>query len=198
MQFIFGASYAAIHLFVSYTVPVQVSDVKASAASLASAASTAVSSVAASASSASVASVLKKLLFRAAGEEGLAENVNSNSALHMVSPRANDSGVQYHIEYQTVSCIHTSGQTFAVWLNLFYLAPLTVLFVRFFIRSYIKRTSVHGKRRPSNVAENAGLDAIKGVSRELYRNGGMNGSGISGSVDFKGDGKAKSRVNGKH
>jgi hypothetical protein len=192
LQFIFGASYAAVHLFVSYTVPVQVLDVKSSAASLASAASTAASSVAASASSVSVATFLKKLLFRAAGEEGLAESVNAPSALHMVSPRASHSGGQYRIEYQTVPCIDTSGQTFAVWLNLFYLAPLTVLFVRFFIRSYIKRTSVKG---PSDrgVAENAGRDAIKGVEKELYRNGGVNGH-----ANGKMNGQANGKINGKH
>jgi hypothetical protein len=211
LQFIFGASYAAMHLFVSYTVPVQVLDVPTSAASVASAVSTAVSSVAASANSGSVGSLLKKLLFRAAGEEGLAENVNAHPSLYMASPRANHGVEQYRIEYQTVPCIVTSGQSFAVWLNLFYLAPLTVLFVRFFIRSYIKRTSGKGAG-PANraVAEDAGRDAIKGVGRELYRNGGVNGSGTTGAVEekpraksgrrasIKASGKASGKANGKH
>lgn len=198
MQFVFGASYAAIHLFVSYTVPIQVMDVKASAANLSSAAATAASSVAAAASSATVASIFKKLLFRAAGEEGLAGNVNRPSSLHMVSPRAAHSGDQYGIEYQTVSCIVTSGQAFAVWLNLFYLAPLTVLFVRFFIRSYIKRTSKGASQQGRAVAENASRDAIKGVGRELYRNGGVDGSGSVEKVNVKAGGKAGGKKDRKH
>jgi len=202
MQFIFGASYAAVYLFVNYTVPVQVRDGSTSAASLASAASTAASSAAAAASSAGVAGLLKKLLFRAAGEEGLAENVNAPSSLHVVSPRSAHSGEQYSIEYQTVPCIVTSGQSFAVWLNLFYLAPLTVLFVRFFIRSYIKRTSVKSasSQQGRGAAENAGRDAIKGVGRELYRNGGVDGSGLTTgveSVNGKVNGKVNGRANGK-
>lgn len=196
MQFIFGASYAAFHLFIRYNIPVQVRDVSASAASLASAASTAAASAAAAANSGGVAGLVKKLLFRAAGEEGLAENVNAPSSLHVVSPRSAHSSEHYSIEYQTVSCIVTSGQSFAVWLNLFYLAPLTVLFVRFFIRSYIKRVSKAASQHSRGVAENAGRDAIKGVERELYRNGGMDGSGLTSSMEAS-NGKATSRVNGK-
>ena len=45
------------------------------------------------------------------------------------------------VNYETVSCINTSGQTFAVWLNVFYLGPLMYLFMRFFYRSYIRRAS---------------------------------------------------------
>ncbi|EFY89533.1 hypothetical protein MAC_04388 [Metarhizium acridum CQMa 102] len=75
MQFLFGASYAALHSFVSYTIPIQTS-------------------------------------------------------------RLEDSAVEHHAGYQTVSCINTSGQTFAIWSNVLYLAPLTVLFVRFFVQSY--------------------------------------------------------------
>ncbi|OBT76271.1 hypothetical protein VF21_03336 [Pseudogymnoascus sp. 05NY08] len=69
-------------------------------------------------------------------------------------------------KYETVSCINTSGQTFAVWLNVFYLGPLMYLFMRFFYRSYIRRAAprvaVGGK-----VAAAAGavVDAGKGVKR---------------------------------
>lgn len=206
MQFIFGASYAAIYPFVKYTVPAQVHDINASAASLASAASNVASSAAAVVSSAGMAGLVKKLLFRAAGEEGLAENVNGASSLRMVSPRSTHSGEQYSIEYQTVSCITTSGQAFAVWLNLFYLAPLTALFVRFFIRSYLRRTSSKGSSSQTRgAAEHAGRDAIKGVERELYRNGGLDGSGVTsgveatnGSATGRVNTRANSKANGKH
>jgi hypothetical protein len=83
---------------------------------------------------------------------------------------------------QTMPCITSSGQTFAVWLNVFYLAPLTYLFVSFFIESYLRRSnaSQSGKRgaaagvaarRLSNnvqMAEKAGWEAAKSVEREVY------------------------------
>jgi hypothetical protein len=46
--------------------------------------------------------------------------------------------IKSHTVYQMTPCIDTSGQTFAIWLNVFYLTPLTVLFVRFFVRSYFR------------------------------------------------------------
>ncbi|GAP89246.1 putative fatty acid elongase-like protein [Rosellinia necatrix] len=78
-------------------------------------------------------------------------------------------------KYQKVDCIDTTGQTFAIWLNVFYLAPLTYLFVSFFIASYLRRSKaevVRGKtdRRLSNVvlAEKASWDAARGLEREMY------------------------------
>jgi hypothetical protein len=104
-QFIVGASYAALHSFVSYTIPVRIPSVVGAAS--------AVSSVAASPK---FANVLKKFLFRAAGEEGLAENVNTKQTAHISSTgQAQD----YHIQYQIVPCIDTSGQTFAIWYENF-------------------------------------------------------------------------------
>ncbi|KAJ2971911.1 hypothetical protein NUW58_g9294 [Xylaria curta] len=78
-------------------------------------------------------------------------------------------------KYQKVNCIDTTGQTFAIWLNVTYLAPLTYLFVSFFIASYLRRSKaevVRGKtdRRRSNVvlAEKASWDAARGLEREMY------------------------------
>lgn len=66
-------------------------------------------------------------------------------------------------KYETVSCINTSGQTFAVWLNVFYLGPLMYLFMRFFYRSYIRRATPRvGK---VGAAAGAVVDAGKGVKR---------------------------------
>ena len=195
IQFLVGASYAAVHSFVSYSIPVQVPYVEGSIKSAASVASTAVSSEAASASSAGVASLLKKLLFRAAGEEGLAENVKGvYSSDEMAKLKSAHHGshqaVQYRTGYQNVACIDTSGQTFAIWLNVLYLAPLTVLFVRFFIRSYIRRTSQRGGKKP---VEGAGKDALKGAERKMHENGLMNGK-ANGSMN----GIANGMANGKH
>lgn len=82
---------------------------------------------------------------------------------------------------QPVRCITSSGETFAVWLNVSYLAPLTYLFVSFFIESYIRRSNASqpgrrgantgvAARRLSNVqlAEKAGWEAAKNVEREVY------------------------------
>jgi hypothetical protein len=99
--------------------------------------------------------------------------------------------------YVTQPCITTSGETFAIWLNVLYLAPLTYLFVNFFVRSYLRRTNAEaarpkGKtRRLSNVAldvairaEKASWDATKATQREVYGEGdespvdGRNGSAV--------------------
>jgi hypothetical protein len=50
------------------------------------------------------------------------------------------SGSTSHTEYYVVSCITTSGETFAIWFNVLYLTPLTVLIVRFFVKSYFRST----------------------------------------------------------
>lgn len=82
----------------------------------------------------------------------------------------------------TVPCINTNNATFAVWLNVLYLAPLTYLFVSFFVESYLRRSNATGgkaagqkkgaaSRRLSNnlvAAEKAGWEAAKNVEREVY------------------------------
>lgn len=79
------------------------------------------------------------------------------------------------------ACVTSNGTNFAVWLNVFYLTPLTYLFVSFFIESYLRRSnaaSSKGKgaqaRRLSNnvvLAEKAGWEAAKNVKREVYGEG---------------------------
>lgn len=174
IQFLVGASYATVHSFISYTIPVQVP--------ILSAAST-VSSAVASATSAGFADLVKKVLFRAAGEEGLAENVAADPSV-AAKATATGSQPQFRTEYQTVPCIDTSGQTFAIWLNVLYLAPLTVLFVRFFIRSYLRMASVNAKKHGK--AERAALDAAKGVERMNGKtpngNGHANGKATNGKA----------------
>lgn len=181
IQFLVGATYASLHSFISYTIPVRVLSSPGAAVKSASASAF---SLMAQATATGFAAMAKKMLFRAAGEEGLAENVGVPSATpsarvnphphHPVSP-------VYHTEYKTVPCIDTSGQTFAIWLNVFYLTPLTVLFVRFFIRAYLRRTGAgkksgtidrkaiqaEGQQDEIDAANGAAKDALKGLTREL-------------------------------
>lgn len=75
------------------------------------------------------------------------------------------------VGYKTVNCIDTNGQTFAVWLNVFYLGPLMYLFMRFFYRSYLRRTAPKGKRVDTvKAVEGAVVDAAKGADRALNGN----------------------------
>lgn len=135
-QFLFGASFAMVHSFVSYTIPVT-----------------------------------------APAAEADTENVETT--------------------FVTQPCVTTDGATFAIWLNVLYLAPLTYLFVRFFITSYLKRTPA--KRRMSNVerAEKAGWAAARGVEKEVY--GGVSEDAIEDDDAPKANGKVKAngKANGK-
>jgi hypothetical protein len=138
MQFLVGASYAMLHSFVSYSVPVI---------------STGSQSAAVSAAAASAA----------AGSNGSASAVN---------------GVKSAYETRIQPCITTNGATFAVWLNVLYLAPLTYLFGSFFVESYLRRSNAGAQagkgardRRLSNnvvMAEKAGWEAAKSVKQEVY------------------------------
>lgn len=220
-QFLVGAGFAALHLFVSYTVPVSVahkiaeqvtSSVQPS--SVASAVSSAVSSVTESASAVlptatgPALAFLWKLVYRAAGDEGLAENIpvpgsSLIPAQQSHAPTAHavqhENPVQrllhhhthtvdrvvYRTEYQHVPCIDTSGQAFAIYLNLIYLAPLTGLFMRFFVKSYFRRTNPKAKHQTKHtpISKAAG-DAVHGVEREIesISEEGKDGSANTGSV----------------
>jgi hypothetical protein len=120
----------------------------------------------------------KKIALRAAGEEGLAERVGMHQdslldnkpfsqqieermeqASQHALPIAPKYETRWRTEYTKVNCIDTSGEAFAIYLNLFYLFPLTVLFARFFYKAYVKRTTKpHGA---SETAKAIGQDARK-------------------------------------
>lgn len=152
-QFVFGTNMAAAYLFVHYTIPYPVGS--AALRHLAKAAP----AVATAATEAGAVSWVKKLAFRAAGAEGIAENVGGAVA-------APASGYTQEM----VTCMDTTGQGFAIWLNVTYLLPLTYLFVRFFVRSYLTRKDP-GIKQPTHMeaAEKAGMDALKGLRREIRR-----------------------------
>lgn len=162
-QFLVGATYAMAHSFVSYTVPVVVSVNQASTGSAATTDA---------APSGGLLDGLKGLVF-GAGAVGHPTAGGSSSDAHSITTTYGQ---------RVLPCITTTGQTFAIWLNVLYLAPLTYLFVSFFIASYLKRASAESKRarsgkgsakarRPSShlhVAEEAGWDAATGIRREVY------------------------------
>ncbi|KAL4891615.1 GNS1/SUR4 family-domain-containing protein [Aspergillus ambiguus] len=163
-QFLIGTTMAASYLFVHYTLPVgQTSSASAGAAAAATA-------------SAGVGSWLKQFGFRAAGAEGIAENVGHQSGT-TASAQSGRVGPM-------VTCMDTSGEGFAIWLNVSYLLPLTYLFVRFFVRSYLYRKDP-GPQKPTHMhaAEKAGLDALKRVSREIQKSVEVNGETSEATED---------------
>jgi len=184
-QFLIGVAYATLHSFISYTIPVQVLSIKEVASSAAASVSSVATAAASTATAGSIGTMLMKFLYRAAGEEGLAENVNGaygNEELAELKAAHHGSGVPevlYHTEYQRVPCIDTSGQTFAIWLNVFYLTPLTFLFTRFFVKSYIRRTQGQKKSVEAKIlaSEGAAKDAAHGIERRIEVNGNGHSNG---------------------
>ncbi|KAF1994555.1 hypothetical protein P154DRAFT_548999 [Amniculicola lignicola CBS 123094] len=210
LQFIVGVAFAGAHLFVAYSVPVSVTYQIAEQviAKPSSAISTALASIA-SATATAVASNgawLNRLLYRAAGEEGLAENVDhSRQAAQGIfnnvqqAPNSPSYKTVTRNEYQTVPCIDTPGQTFAIYLNLIYLAPLTGLFTRFFIKSYIRRTSPNAKHptKKRSLSKSAS-DAIHGVDREIESLGRAAEDGIDAVVNNPKSRGRNLKPNGSH
>lgn len=84
---------------------------------------------------------------------------------------------------QMVTCMDTSGQGFAIWLNVLYLLPLTYLFARFFVRSYLYRKPGAQRQTHIHAAEKAGLDALRGVSREIQKSVELNAEGSETTED---------------
>jgi hypothetical protein len=163
-QFLVGASFAMAHSFVSYTVPFDVAETTGNQAAT-------VASASAAASESSLVDQVKNVL-------GSFFGASSNTPSE--TPQVNHGQA-------TVPCITTTGATFAIWLNVLYLAPLTYLFVKFFITSYLRRSSAESRRvktaakvdserarRASNVllAEKAGWDAAKDLEKEVYGENG--------------------------
>lgn len=178
-QFVIGASFAFLHLFVAYQIPVSVPylyNVAPKIASMvASDASSAASSVVASAT-ADTGALLKKLALRAAGYEGLAENVglanpSASAGVEAAIPHEYlaQAEQRYKDELQWVHCLDTSGQVFAILLNCVYLAPLTWLFVNFFIKAYLTQLERRRSSAAADQARMAGLvgDASKDVARRV-------------------------------
>lgn len=174
-----------MHLFIQYDIPVltpyrvaaTVSSVLSSATSKAAAASETVSSVIATPSAFDWVAFGKKMLLRGLGEEGLAERVTYSHGQDLAgqafAPKMEEKIQQFkervEPQYETkwrqdwtrTNCIDTSGEAFAIYLNLLYLAPLTFLFGRFFLRAYtswgkprtVKKTIQSGKEAEKKTEE---------------------------------------------
>lgn len=134
MQFVFGTSYAVAHLFVAYSIPVSVPYVFIHniSSAIPKVTSTVSSAIISATATAGVGSWLKKAALRAAGEEGLAENVRNRQgetfgidAIHAADVEKAQEEIRYRLEYQTIRCLDTSGEVFAILINALYLAPLT-------------------------------------------------------------------------
>lgn len=171
IQFLVGASYAATHSFISYSIPVLV-PTTSSSSSIQDPVPAATSAVASG-----VPNLLKKLLSSIVGEA----NANFNAATQ-AQVKAASGPAGFTTEYQTIPCIDTNGQTFAIWLNVVYLAPLTVLFMRFFFKSYIRMAGGAKKTEKSNgVAVNG--KAVNGNGHiNGYANGHANGKAVNGKA----------------
>lgn len=197
-QFVVGASYAMVHSFVSYTIPVVLN----------SSGSPITSAVPAGASAGNAAIIdnIRNMIGGVVGSKPATAADAAPSGMYRVAALSETASYGQRV----VPCITSSGETFAIWLNVLYLAPLTYLFVMFFISSYLRRSSVDAARykkgtsarRESNVtlAEKAGWEAARQVEKEVY--GGedvvMNGNektkkanGVAHSPN------GKSRANGK-
>lgn len=179
-QFLVGASYAMIHSFVSYTVPVATTVVKTHTAAATSSAGD--SAPTASADSPAFLDSLKQLVL------GVASKVTNAAATKVIADSAPTGEANAVLQFTTseeivyehkvIPCIQTTGQTFAIWLNVFYLAPLTYLFVKFFITSYLRRTGAAASSRKGGklsrhesqvtAAEKAGWEAARNLEAEVY------------------------------
>ncbi|KAG9697858.1 hypothetical protein KCU95_g5307, partial [Aureobasidium melanogenum] len=176
-QFLFGASYAALHLFVKYDIPIATAysifhPISSAVAKASSTASSVVSAVPAE----TYGAILRRILLRAAGDEGVAENVRDKQG-NIIMEKAQEAIQKYHEEtryrtdYTTIDCIDTTGQSFAIWLNLLYLFPLTVLFVRFFVKAYLFRSGSSKSRSKRHSASRATKEAAQGTNREVEHAG---------------------------
>ena len=178
-QFLVGASYAMAHSFVSYTISFDVAEKVVTDAVRAT-----TETLSTPQTGANVLDNVKNFVI------GAVFGASSNAATLETTtpPTTGTETIRIRQGQTTVPCITTTGATFAIWLNVLYLAPLTYLFVRFFIASYLRRSNAEMKRvktaskadpertrRMSNVhlAEKAGWDAAKDLEKEVY---GENGS----------------------
>ena len=175
-QIIFGISYAAAHLFVAYDVPYYATYrvLNNLSTALPSAAATATSAFSSMSASADFAGWLKKAALRAAGEEGLAENVRNHDgqpfgidAIRSSQSEKSQEELIYKLSMTKTHCLDTSGEVFAILLNFLYLAPLTYLFIEFFRRGFIKGSRTEPQKNKAEVAKRSAEEAVKDVKKEI-------------------------------
>ncbi|KAI5307147.1 putative serine/threonine protein phosphatase [Ascosphaera pollenicola] len=143
MQFILGTAFAASYLCIKYTIPI-IQPVSADPLHASTAPAAAATAVGAGVTG--MGALVKGFVGRVMnGSSSLAE-LNKTVAAPAVGYQASQARFfadekNAKIEYRAFNSVDTPGQAFAVWLNVLYLLPLTWLFARFFVRSYIRRSS---------------------------------------------------------
>ncbi|KAL8696921.1 MAG: hypothetical protein Q9201_007412 [Fulgogasparrea decipioides] len=176
IQFVFGATYAMAHLFIAYDIPVETPYlfVHNLSSALPTAASSISSAIASATASADIGSWIKKAALRAAGEEGLAENVRNTQgqpfgidAIHAAEVEKAQEEIRYKTQYQTVNCLDTPGEAFAILLNFAYLAPLTIMFANFFVDKYVKNSRSSSPPSKTENVQQSGKAAAKDIKKEL-------------------------------
>lgn len=199
-QFVWGASYAAAHLFIQYDIPIEIPynvmrTFQRAAGSVQSAAQSATSAVSAAIASppaaTAIGAFIKKLLLRAAGDEGVAERVSFQHGDGLLPPSANpiagNAGgnaaqkaqqvweqtveTRYRTDWTRINCIDTTGEAFAIYLNLIYLSPLTWLFLRFFSRAYLQRSRARSGSQTLHELAEAARDARRQTKQAVERAG---------------------------
>ena len=198
-QFLVGVVYATAHSFVSYSVPVTVPETRNSAAG------TGISAMLAP-SQENLVDKLKQLVFNMAG------TISSAAAASPSATAEDTTETTYKTIYEHRACITSSGATFAVWLNIIYLLPLTYLFMSFFVKSYlrksksrtgakkpsagVRRLSVSDVREAADVAEKAGWEAARQVESEIYEQGGAqpDEAAVTGSDSRNGSVRSKRKT----
>lgn len=182
-----------IHSFVSYDIPIATTAGKISTAT--SAASVVGADATASASTGpAFLDNLKQLVLGVASK--------ASAVTDGASAGAGQSTSEIVYTDKVVPCITTTGQTFGIWLNVLYLAPLTYLFVSFFIASYIKRSGAESARKGKSphashvaVAEKAGWEAAQNLQQEVYGTPeNVNKSSNGAGANLKGNGSPNGRV----
>ncbi|KAI5280529.1 hypothetical protein KEM54_003657 [Ascosphaera aggregata] len=139
IQFIIGVTLATTYLCIKYTIPI-VDPLAAIPIKSSTAPATATT---VSAAVAGMGALISGFVARV-----LNNGVNSGAIAYNRSMTVAGSQTEYlpphetvKIVYRTFNAVDTPGQAFGVWLNVLYLLPLTWLFARFFVRSYLRRSS---------------------------------------------------------
>jgi len=78
---------------------------------------------------------------------------------------------KWRTEWTKVNCIDTSGEAFAIYLNLLYLAPLTFLFARFFLRAYTQRGKPRSVKQAARRISESGKQAEKQTEEAFEHQG---------------------------
>ncbi|KAI9892711.1 MAG: hypothetical protein M1814_001131 [Vezdaea aestivalis] len=138
IQFIVGSLYAGLHLIISYTFPA-IKEIEIIPAAYSAAESITSSIIAEPSGLRSWLGAVGESLFKFGPGDQVASTATSSA-----SPSDTTSTMperSFETTYHAIPCVTNSGQAFAIWLNILYLAPLTWLFVSFFINSYVRRST---------------------------------------------------------